>query len=184
MKRSTRCVLLLLLAASCRTTPENSDRRGHLEAQWAGSNPGKISGPATAEWCASRRLLQIRTIQGDSGIALALYPSDTIATGRYRVVDPVKAESLAPAAGVALRWLAQTSVQGFQGDSGVVDLKRSTAGLISGQIRVGARSVVDTQKVSVRGFFQDLTVRPDTRGCVAPIKQSGADAEPADTGVH
>lgn len=184
MKRLRWSGLLLFLVASCRTGPGNSQKEGHLEAQWTGLGHGKISGPATAEWCAARRLLQIRTVQGDTGIALALYPAETIAVGMYRVVDPTKAESLPAAAGVALRWLAQTSVQGFQGDSGVVDLKRSTAGLLSGRIRVGARSVVDTQRVSVSGTFQDLTVRPDTRGCGAPGKNPGAHAGPGDTGIH
>lgn len=162
----------------------SSETSGHLEAQWTGSAPGKISTPATAQWCAVRRLLEIRAVQGDTGIALAIYPGESIAAGQYRVLDPTKAESLPPAAGVALRWLAQTTVQGFQGDSGVVDLSRSTAGLLTGRIRVGARSVVDTQKVSVTGTFRDLAVRPDTRGCIAPRENPGARAETGDTGVH
>jgi hypothetical protein len=176
--------LLLFLAASCRTPPEDGERGGRLEAQWSGPARGRISGPATAEWCSSRRRLEIRTVQGDTGIALAIYPAETVVAGKYRVVDPVKAESLPPAAGIALRWLTQTAVQGFQGDSGVIALERSPAGLLSGRIGVGARSVVDTQKVSVTGTFQDLTVRPQPRGCVAPAKSPGARAEPGDTGVH
>jgi hypothetical protein len=174
---------LLLLAISCRAAPENNEKRAYLDVRWTGAGRGKISGPATADWCSARRLLEIRTVQGDSGIALALYPADTISTGKYRVVDPARAESVPPAAGVALRWLTQTTVQGFQGDSGVVDLERSASGLLSGRIRIRARSVVNTQKVSVTGTFEDLTVRPESRGCVAPGKGS-EHAEPPDTGVH
>jgi hypothetical protein len=175
---------LLVLAISCRIAPENSGKRQYLDVRWTGAGRGKITGPATAEWCSPRRLLEIRTVQGDTGIALALYPAETIATGKYRVVDPAKAESLPPAAGVALRWLTQTTVQGFQGDSGVVDLERSASGLLSGRFRIRARSVVDTQRVNVTGTFEDLAVRPESRGCVAPGTRSGEHAEPPDTGVH
>jgi hypothetical protein len=174
----------LFLAISCRAAPENSDKRPYLDVRWTGAGRGKISGPATAEWCAPRRLLEIRTVQGDTGIALALYPAETIATGKYRVIDPAKAESLPPAAAVALRWLTQTTVQGFQGDSGVVDLERSPSGVLSGRVGIRARSVVDTQKVTVRGMFEGLAVRPVSRGCDAPGRGSGEHAETTDTGVH
>lgn len=177
-------VLLLMLTGSCRHAPGNNPSRPYLDVRWSGSEQGKISGPATAEWCSPRRLLEIRTVQGDTGIALALYPGETITAGKYHVVHPAKAESLPPAAGVALRWLTQTTVQGFQGDSGVVDLDRSAAGLLSGRVRIRARSVVDTQRVSVTGTFEDLTVRAQARGCIAPEENSGEHAEHPDTGVH
>jgi hypothetical protein len=175
---------LLFLVGSCGVAPERRETAGRLEVQWTGSDRGKISGPATAEWCAPDRLLEIRSIQGDTGVALALYPSETITAGRYRVVDPVKAESLPPAAGLALRWLTQTTVQGFQGDSGTVDLERSISGQISGQVRARARSVVDTQRVEVTGIFRDLTVRPKRSECATSSGHSGKHAEPSDTGVH
>lgn len=189
MRRFGWSALLLLLANSCRTAPGNSEKEAHLDVQWTGSNPGKISGPAAAVWCAPQRLLEIRAVQGDTGIALALYPGETIAAGTYPVVDPTKAQAVPPSAGVALRWLTQTIVQGFQGDSGLVDLQRSAAGVLSGRVRIRARSVVDTQKISVTGTFEGLLVRSEARGCVAPEDDSGEDdldedAEPPDTGVH
>jgi hypothetical protein len=184
VRRLGSSTLFLFLAASCRTPPEGGEKGGHLEAQWSGPARGRISGRAAAEWCSSRRRLEIRTVQGDTGIGLVIYPAETIVAARYRVLDPVKAESLPPAAGIALRWLTQSAVQGFRGDSGVIALERSPAGLLSGRISVGARSVLDTQKVSVTGTFQDLTVRPQPRGCVEPAKPPGTHAEPADTGVH
>lgn len=184
MRRFGWSTLLLLLANSCRTAPGNGEKQAHLDVRWTGSNPGKISGPAAAVWCSPRRLLEIRAVQGDTGIALALYPGETIAAGKYPIVDPAKAESVPPAAGVALRWLTQATVQGFQADSGVVDLERSAAGVLSGRVKIRARSVVDTQKVSVTGTFEGLTVRPEARGCILPENNSGEDAEPPDTGVH
>lgn len=176
--------LLLSLLVSCHPGPDKSAKVGHLEVQWTGSHQGRITGPATAEWCADRRLLEIRTVQGDTGIALALYPAKTLVSGRYRVVDPTQAESLPPAAGVALRWLTQSAVQGFQGDSGTIDLERSGSDQLSGQLRGRARSVVDTQKILLSGTFRDLTLRPQGRACAAPSERPGARAEPGDTGLH
>jgi hypothetical protein len=148
----------------CDWLPQRPAQGGHLEATWSGPDQGKISAPANAEWCPDRRLLQIRAVQGDTGIAFALYPKDTLLPGRYRVVDPPRAESLPPAAGVALRWFTQNAVKGFQGDTGTVFLDRSPSGELGGSVTAGARSVVDTQRVTVRGTFQGLTIRPSP-GC-------------------
>jgi hypothetical protein len=177
-------ILVVLLAGSCRTPPNDREQGAYLDVRWTGSARGKLSGPATALWCSPRRLLEIRTVQGDTGIALALYPGETIAAGRYRVVDPAKAESLPPAAAVALRWLTQSTVQGFQADSGAVELERSGAGVLSGRVRIRARSVVDTQKVSVNGAFERLTAAAGGPECAAAESISVEDAEPPDTGVH
>jgi hypothetical protein len=176
--------LLVCFVVSCDTAVKQGGQPGHLDVQWTGSNPGKISGVATAAWCAPRRLLEIRAIQGDTGIGLAIYPVETIAAASYRVLDPAKAESLPPAAGVALRWLTQTSVQGFQADSGTVKLKRSASGLLSGTLSAHARSVADTQRIAVSGRFKDLVVRPATQACAASPAERNARAAPGDTGVH
>jgi hypothetical protein len=155
--------LLLLAFAACQA-PERAEL-GHLVVRWDGPRDGSISGPATAGWCAVRRVLQIRTIHGDTGIALALYPGKTLRPGAYPVVDPVKAESVPPAAGVALRMLTQNLVQGFQGDSGRVHLERSSSGRFSGTVQARARSVVDTQRIRLAGTFRELRVVTDTAGC-------------------
>ena len=144
--------------------PRKPPAGGHLEATWTGPDQGKISAPATAEWCGDKRRLEIRAVQGDTGMALAIYPKDTLIPGRYRVMDPLKAESLAPAAGVALRSFTQNAVKGFQGDTGTVFLDRAATGELGGSLTAGARSVIDTQRVTVRGTFQGLTVHPSP-GC-------------------
>ena len=163
--------------------PNRPTEGGHLEAKWSGSDGGMISATASAEWCASKRLLEIRAIQGDTGIALALYPKDTLVAGRYRVMDPLKAESLPPAAGVALRWFTENAVKGFQGDTGTVFLDRSPSGELGGSVSGGARSVVDTQRVTVQGTFEGLTVRPSP-GCLPPGRGPKRGAQPNDTVVH
>jgi hypothetical protein len=176
-------LLLVCLFGACRQPAQKSPTEGLLEVGWKGRDAGSISGLATADWCDLRQVLEIRAVQGDTGIALALYPGKTLKPGVYRVLDPVKAESLPPAAGVALRWLGPNVIQGFQGDSGQVDLQRSSSGRLSGRVSARARSVVDTQRIVLTGTFRDLTVHQDSLGCAAP-EEPDEDAEPDDTGVH
>jgi hypothetical protein len=142
-----------------------------------------MSTGATAGWCAPRHMLEVRGIQGDTGVALVLYPAETLTAGVYRVVPPTRAESLAPAAALALRWLTPKTVQGFRGESGTVTLERSRTGQVSGEIKARARSVVDTQRVTVTGSFRDLMLRLEPTACAAPARPASA-AEPVDTGVH
>jgi hypothetical protein len=177
----------VLAVGACRPTPPLATGPGHFEVRWQGARDGSISGTASATWCAVRKVLEIRIVQGDTGIALALYPAKDLAAGVYRVVEPAKAESVPPAAGVAVRWPSQTIVQGFQGDSGLVQLERSDTNRFSGNLSARARSVVDTQRIRLSGRFRDLDVKPDTRGCPpadSAAVESGEDAEPGDTGVH
>lgn len=168
MRRFGIGLVLAVCLGGCRREFSWGGGSGQLDAHWTGTEEGRISGPATAEWCSIRKLLEIRALQGDTGVALALYPTDTIVAGEYRVIDPPKAESLPPAAGVALRWLTQTAIRGFQGESGAVVLERSQSGTLSGHVVAGARSVTDTMRVVISGTFRNLTVRPQARGCAAP----------------
>jgi hypothetical protein len=183
---SRGAMLVAVLLVGCH--PESQRRRseGNLEIRWSGREHGRISALATAGWCPPRHVLEIRTIRGDTGIAFALYPAETLSAGVYRVVDPVRAESLAPAAAVALRWLTPKLVQGFRGESGSVRLERSRSGQVSGEVSARARSVVDTQRVTVTGTFRDLTVtrQPPQCGTAPPASRPGQAPEPRDTGVH
>jgi hypothetical protein len=160
-----RALVLFVLGLTACRAPNPSDDVGRLELRWNGPQAGSLSGPATAGWCAHRKVLQVRAIRGDTGVALAVYPGKALEAGVYRVVDPMKAESVPPAASVALRVLTQNLVQGFQGDTGRVTLESSSAGRFSGSVSARARSVVDTQRISVSGTFRHLRVMPDTAGC-------------------
>jgi hypothetical protein len=180
---AVRYLLLAWMIGGCRQAPSNAPPKGHLDVGWQGRDPGRIAGSAAAGWCALRRVLEIHTVRGDTGIALALYPGKSLAPGVYRVLDPVKAESVPPAAAIAVRWLGKSVIQGFQSDSGRIDLQRSSSGLLSGRVSARARSVVDTQRIVLTGTFRDVLVRPDSLGC-QPAEPPDDDADPDDTGVH
>jgi hypothetical protein len=152
--------------AACGTSESQLSPAGRLEARWTGADTGKISGLATAEWCADSLVLEIRAIQGDTGLALALYVVDTIATDSYRVVEPARADSVPPSASVALRLLSQTAIKGFQGDSGTVILERSGSGQLSGSLAARARSVLNGGQIRLSGNFERVAVTPQERGCI------------------
>jgi hypothetical protein len=62
-------------ALACSSGEPADSPTGSLEVEWIGSDTGKLSAPAVAEWCDSLKLLELRAIHGDTGIALVLYPS-------------------------------------------------------------------------------------------------------------
>jgi len=179
-------MLLVAWLGACHSPSKGASGVGKLDVRWTGREPGSISAPATASWCASRHMLEVRSIQGDTGLALALYPAETLTAGVYRVVDPIRAESLPPAASVALRWLTSKVVQGFRGDGGTVRLERSSSGQLSGEVSARARSVVDTQRLTISGSFRNVTLRSDPAECGHAVSSGGpnAAAEAEDTSVH
>jgi hypothetical protein len=181
MRLGRAFVLLPLLACSRPPTP--SVEGGRIEVSWKGSSSGSWSAPAAAEWCGYRQVLQIRAVRQDTGVALALYPGQAVRPGTFPVAEPARAESLPPAAGVAVRWLAKNQVQGYQGDSGQVKLERSGSGRYSGDFAARVRSVVDTQRVSLSGTFRDLVIARDTVGCQPGDMPPAEAAEAADTAV-
>lgn len=154
---------------------------GEISVRWTGSEQGRLSASASADWCAPLRLLEIRGIIGDTGIALAIYPEDSVTSGKYRVFDPARAESLPPAAALALRWAAQTSVKGFRGESGSISVERSGSGALSGRVAAAARSVTDTQTLAIEGSFSDLVIRSRPGKCVERNDESEEDAGSGDT---
>ena len=185
MKRSgTGLIVAIALAAGCWGSVEEPIT-GRLEARWTGPDTGQVSAPATAEWCPERRLLEIRAIYGDTGVAMVLYPLDTIDADTYRVVSPAGADSLAPSAAVALRLFSPTAIKGYQGDSGNVVLKRSGSGELSGTLGARSRSVLNGELLRITGEFRDIVVEPQTRGCLpeTPPDSTDADPEPLDTDV-
>jgi hypothetical protein len=169
-------ILGAFLGLSCGGPVDEPTGTGHLEASWTGSDSGRLSAPATAEWCSERRLLEIRAMRGDTGFAMVLYPLDTVEADTYRVVPPEGADSLAPSAALALRLFSPSAMKGYQGDSGKVVLQRSRSGELSGIVEARSRPVLRTEPISISGKFSDLVVTPQTRGCVA---EPPADSVPA-----
>ncbi len=178
-----RVTLIPILAglpiAACQRPEYGKGPESFLEAEWSGQDTAKVSGPATAEWCDSLHLLQIQGFRGDTGVAIVLYPVKQFQAGRFPVAPPAKADSSPPAAAVALRWFAETSIRGFQGDSGVVVVEQTRPGVYAGTFDAKAHSVTDGGRLAIRGSFRELTMRPASRGCTSRQQRPDTGA-----GVH
>jgi hypothetical protein len=168
---------VLGLAAGCERGEKGKRTGARLEARWTGADTAAFGGPATAEWCDSLNLLEIIAIAGDTGIEIALYPRDSIATGAYPVHPPAAADTLPPSAAVGLRWFAQSSVQGFRGESGEVSLTRASDGLLSGRFRARAHAISGNGRLTITGSFDDLRQRPATNGCSTAPPHPAAPAD-------
>lgn len=157
-------ISILYLSVACgRSSPDR--RASRVDASWSGTDSGRIVARASSEWCAERRLLEIRAIQGDTALAMVLYVVDSIEPDTYRIVQPEAADTSPRTAAVALRVFSSNTVQGYQGDSGSVVLDRSTSGMLSGSVEARARSVVNGQLLRISGRIRDLVVVPQHRGC-------------------
>lgn len=177
MRRSGLPALVLGLAAC---NPLGGG--GELRAHW--TVPGDtavvdISMPVTGRWCVGSGRLDVRAAAGDTGIGLAIYPSDSAAlTGTYAVFAPGGQVQVRPSAGVALRWVGKVVVQGWWGDSGAVTI---TGGRVRGLSGTGSVHLVsgiepDTS-IALEFSFRGLRVSSDTL-CDAPVLPVAVPIEP------
>jgi hypothetical protein len=170
---------LAILIAACAGGERQPADDPRLELQWTGADTGRMAGPATAEWCGVLGVLQISGVAGDTGVAIALYPRDSIRADSYPVVRPERAESVPQSAAVALRYFAETAVKGYQSDSGRVLVTAGSPGRLAGRFTAALKSASDGTRLHAAGAFSNLRMVPATRGCVPrPARPS------ADTGVH
>jgi hypothetical protein len=181
----------LLGAVACSAGAPADSRTGSLEVEWIGADTGKLSAPAVAEWCDGLKLLELRAIHGDTGIAVLLYPSDSLpgdsvapadsaTPGDYPVVPPERADSRRPSAAVALRWFAETSIRGFRGDSGRVVLEATGPGTAAGRFSAYLRSASEGNKLTVTGSFKGLSVTTAPKDCVGGPPQEPEEPEEAE----
>jgi len=172
-------VLLALVVTACSGAANGNAHGARVEVEWTGADTGRLAGTAVAEWCTEPPRLEITALQGDTGIGIVLYPTDTVRADSYPVLPPERADSTRPAAAVALRWFGETAVKGFKGDSGSVIVAPSPGRRLSGRFSAGLQSATDTSRLRATGSFRQLTVVPPARGC--PPRPA---AQPPDTGVH
>jgi hypothetical protein len=170
---------VLASAPACRKEAPREPTGPRLESRWSGTDTASFTGPAVAEWCDSLDLLELRAVAGDTGLALAVYRTDTIQPGEYPIRPPDVADTTPPSAALALRWFSRMAVRGVRSDSGTLSLRRAADGVLSGSFRAQARGISDAGRLTVTGSFAGLRVRPARRGCTArPATRDSA------AGVH
>jgi hypothetical protein len=160
-----RILSLLCVCWACETTEGAST--GTLEATWSGAERGSVRSPAIAQWCPERRFAEILGVNGDTGVAIALREVDSIRPGRYAAVLPDSADTTAPSATVALRFLSRTSITGFRSDSGQVTVTRARDGTLGVEFQVGARAPEAAPRIDLRGRAAGVPIRDGGLDCAA-----------------
>jgi hypothetical protein len=169
VRQSGLWVVLLGAATGCNPFATS----GNLTAHWkvpGDSTPAAITMPVTARWCVGPSRLDIRAVAGDTGLGVAIYPSDSSALGGdYIVLAPDSQLQIRPSARVALRWVGKVLVQGWWGDSGSVTLAGSPIRGLSGHGAVWLISGITPDSVlSLEFEFTGVRTRNDTL-CDVPV---------------
>jgi hypothetical protein len=148
-------LLLGLMLGAC--GGEEAAGPGRIDVAWTGADTGRLQVPATARWCANDSLVEISGAMGDSGVALALMPADSILPRSFPVGLPIPTRSR-PTARVALRWPGETLLEGYYGLSGSVMVDSGSA--LSGRVEATLKNLNNGGEISVSGTFRELTVLP------------------------
>ncbi len=159
--------LAVMLCAACGAEPalEVAGGAGTFTVDWMGQDTGSFEAPARAEWCEEGRMLEIVSLLGDTGVAIALYPRDSLMADSLPVYDPSLGPPGRPAAGVALRVFGQVSIYAGQSRSGWLVLEQAGHDRVSGRFAAELRGVRDPVDAAVRGSFRNVPVTPATTPC-------------------
>jgi hypothetical protein len=142
------------------------ERSGRIDATWSGAEKGRISVRAWAVWCREARVAVVTGVSGDTGVSLLIHPPDSLAAGRYPILEPDNARRTAPAAAVGLRLLGTTSVVGYQSQSGALTVERAAPGGVSGSFEAtGKIATALAGTVKLTGRFRDVRVAVDGGDC-------------------
>jgi hypothetical protein len=168
----------LAAALACGSAEPDQRPGGTLDVRWTGSDTGQLRAAATAQWCDSLGLMELRAIHGDSGVALALYPADSIVPGDYPV-HAERSDSIRFASSVAMRWFAETTIRGFRGDSGTVTVERVAAGVLAGRFTARLVGTPGGSRLTVTGSFDGVIPTPAGASCVG----EASDDDPGESEV-
>lgn len=177
-----------LLFAACRPAGGG----GTLSARWmTAADTADLTMPATATWCPGPRRLDIRATAGDTGVGLAIYPTDSGGfAGDYSIVEPGGPVNFRPSAAVAVRWFGKVQVFGWWGDSGAVTVAGKPGGRLTGQGTGRMLSGLGPDStIYLTLHFRGLRVRTDTLCDAAPpapvpqVDSSGAPVTPPSPGL-
>jgi hypothetical protein len=177
MARGWTSALFALGLMAC-PRPDNAGG-ARLSARWTGADSAVFAAPVVGEWCAPLRVLQIRAVAGDTGLALATYPGDSIVPGVYPIRPPDVADTARPpAAAAAVRWFSKTVVQGYASDSGRLTLRRGAGGELAGDFKAWAHAITGANRIVLTGSLDGLRPGPAPPGCAG---RGRSDSTSADT---
>ena len=139
----------------------------------------EFSLPAHAVWCRDQGWIEVVGTRSDTGVGFALFPSDTIITGRYPIVPALeRADSMPPVAAVAVRWFSQDELLAFEGVEGEIVVEHTGDGL-TGRFHARLRAPVGVDSLRLEGEFRRT---PVTRGGIEcqPVERDSVGGDGAE----
>ncbi|MFN0177884.1 MAG: hypothetical protein ACKVZ0_03725 [Gemmatimonadales bacterium] len=153
--------------AACRASP-GPDAVGpssQLTVEWKGAVNRTFTAPAEGRWCARDRLLEIVASQADTGVGLALAMLDSLRPGQHPVVSSAVPVDWRPMALAAVRWVNDTAVRGFEGNSGGVVVTTVGPDGVSGTIDLRLKHHNTPDTIRMTGRFSSVPVGPSDTLC-------------------
>lgn len=133
--------------------------RGNTRVSWVRQgDSASFRLPTHAVWCADLGWLELVAARNDTGVGIAVFPTDSVFTGHYRVFSVrERGDSTRPASSLAVRWFSTTELLAFEAYQGevVIEGDRLTIhGRFEGRLLVPSR--LDSLELS--GDFRDVPV--------------------------
>ncbi|MEO8200035.1 MAG: hypothetical protein ABI679_05880 [Gemmatimonadota bacterium] len=154
---------VVILACSA----DGAGNRGILDVSWSGSDTGRLHVAARGYWCREDSVLVIRGERGDSGIAVALFPRDSVTRDSF-TIDGVGQSAARPHGRVGLRWLGENLVVGYYSLSGTAVVNSDSP--LEGRVQATLKSAVDGTQIKIAGTFSKLDILPSPSGCGRGIR--------------
>ncbi len=156
-RAATRTPALAIVLALAGCTGSAAD------LQWSGADTGRATLPARAAWCAESRSLVLFATAGDTGLALVVYPADSVLGGSYRVFA-APAGVTRPGAAIGLRWNRHNTMADYRAARGGVTVQRAGE-QVNGTLAASAYAVSGAGSLSVSGRFRGVALRQGGADC-------------------
>ena len=133
-----------------------------------------FSAPAEGYWCAADSSVEIVAVRKDSGMALALFPVDSLRPGTYPVGSLTDSVYARPRARVAARWFGKALVEGYYSTTGVVNLLSGPE--LTGDFTATMQGMMYEAREELQGTFRGVRVRPAAEPCGLQRDTTGRDS--------
>jgi hypothetical protein len=158
---STKKLRATALAAGVLLSLAACERGARLTASWTGADTGEAVLPLSATSCVAGELL-LTAMSGDTGVLLLLKLPEAAGPGQLPVLSPMDYQQTRPASAITARWLDSTTVSGYRGARGTVQLSSDSPP--AGRFNAVLQRQGDLQEVTLEGEFSAsaLTACPDS----------------------
>lgn len=168
-----RHLTMAALALATLGCGSGSSGTGTVEAEWRGAHRGRFVTKATAVHCPESGTVLVEGIRADSGMALALFPSDpgVVAPVEYVVAAGNAAEVPRPGALAAFRAFNAAELQAWESYAGTLTLTMG-GDRLDGEFRLRLRLTEGADTLAMTGALRAVPVVTDTIGCGTSLRRT------------